>query len=439
MCVSAKTNSFLLLTPLLLVAGCAGDDPTVAIRDMAALPAASATGSTALRGEVDRIEQAGHTPLGLMPPLPDPGDNGAAIFSNAMGDALRKQMVTKLLALTPKERFEFDIVQLEKVRKAMQTGWSIRQQLDKADAAPAFAFQVAYDLGFFGKMRFLDDAAVACRLHALAAAPALANGEIETALDELELAMRWADRLAQVKRVEARLLAAQLRGMCLSIVESMAGAEAGRPGSLLPPRFTPQLADTERMYALVRRSLADWPDDAGPLIGDRAVVMHSYEAIRQGMFDRLVTVAERAQLQRLGRLDRMTRMPPAEIDADELAYLEAMAKLIAMAGRPHYERASAVQEALAPFEPGGANADRAPLAAQLFLPGLGYAVREMARDRAVCEGWAIALAAAGGLDLPPFKVNPATGVEYEVERTPDRLIVRLGDDEVRDPVVKPLP
>ena len=388
------------------------------------LTGAGTSDNQPLQAEAKRILQAGQAPRDLVRPLPKPETNAAAQLADCLTDGARLRLVPRLRELMADQQYPLEPAQLADILEVLKDTKPLRSRIAEAEKAPNCVFDARHDLGFFGRMRFLDDAAIACRLHLIAAAPFVVQGQMATACDELDIALTWIDRLASVRRVEARLLAGQLRGQALVVVEGIAGGAAARPADLL------------RLNGLMRRSLAAWPNDADSLVGDRAVTMHAYEAVRVGLLDRVMTTDEKNAFKKQGVVERLNNLSPAQIDRDELTYLDAMRALIDSADQPYHARAEQVDDLRQQFDPAGERADAAPLATLLFFPGTPDAIREMARDRALAEAWAIALATAGGFDLPPYEINPVTGKPYEVERLPGALIVRLGDPQLRDPYAR---
>ncbi|MEN1679748.1 MAG: hypothetical protein AAGJ46_09145 [Planctomycetota bacterium] len=431
-------GTFVALTVALSCLGCGGERESFQdqVARCAQLSGAKASKLEGLRTEVARIESVGETPLALSSPAisqaEQDGSNAALMLRAALNDATRLQLLPKLDDCLPEGRFVFKPKQIERARSLLDGVQRLRGAIAAAEQAPRCEFQTRTDLGFFAKLRYLDDAAIATRLHVLAAGTRLADGELPAAINELRLALWWADHLGRTPRLEARLLAAQLRGQCLVVIEAIVGGE-------LVGVAAPQKVDVERLYTLLRQSLDDWPGDDAPLVGDRAVTLHAYEALREGMYKTLVTKEEKAMLDRRGLLGRVADPKPRELDADQLAYLEVMAGLIEAAAEPHYKRADQVKNLLGRVAPDTDGASRAPLAAYLFLPGAGDALEEMARDRAACEAWAVALASVGGLDRPPYRVNPVTGEDYELVRSRSGVEVRTGDSRLRDPFAEDLP
>jgi len=413
----------------LMSAGCGGSAKALQdeVARCAELQGAKASDNQPLAAEVNRIVQAGQAPRDLVRPLPNPAENAAAQLGECLTDGARLRLIPKLRNLMADQQYPLEPPQLVGILELLKDTYPLRSRIAQAEKAPQCVFDVRHDLGFFSRMRFLDDAAIACRLRLLAAAPYVADGQAAAACDELDMALTWIDRLAAVHRMEPRLLACQLRGQALLVVEAIAGGTSARR------------ADLERLNKLLLRSLAAWPADASPLVGDRAVTMHSYEAVRVGLLDRIMTSEEKQSLKKQGLLQKLNEQTPAQIDQDELAYLDAMRVLIDTADQPYHQRAEQVDDLRRQLDPAGTPGGLAPLAALLFFPGTTDAVREMARDRATTEAWAIALATAGGFDLPPYQTNPVTGAPYEVERLAGALVVRLGDPQLRDPYARIAP
>lgn len=434
--MSSLSYRLLLFLVAVALLGCGSDRKQMQDKVLryAELPGARASDYGSLTNEIAEIESAGATPLDLQEEVAGSGaagigaTNSAEILSSLFTDESRLRLVPRLAELVPRDEFQFSPKQLADVREVMIATARMWPKLAEAAASPLCRFDVRFDHGFFGKMRFLDDVTIASRLHLLAAAPALADDRQATALTEIENALRWAERLSRVKRIEARLLAVQLRGEALLAVEAVASDPAT------------QRADLQKLYEIFREQLSRWPNPSGALIGDRAITMHAYEAIRDGQLDRLITKEEKTLLGKQGLLEPLLSISGPSIDRDEAAYLSGMQVLIDAAGSPLSESSSAIADELARFDPaGGSRAAEAPLATHLFLPGVGTALREIARDRAVCEGWAIALATAAGLDLPPYRINPLTGKPYEIDRQPGWIAIRFGDAELRHATARVMP
>ncbi len=76
------------------------------------------------------------------------------------------------------------------------------------------------------------------------------------------------------------------------------------------------------------------------------------------------------------------------------------------------------------------------MAARLLLIDLQERSELLARDRARCEAWAIALAVAAGEARPDYKTNPLTGKPYGVVIL--RRKVSVGDKDKKGRVAFPI-
>jgi hypothetical protein len=250
--------------------------------------------------------------------------------------------------------------------------------------------------------------------------------EPRAALTRLNSIFAVVQCLAAQRHVESRLTAARLRQEALLVLEAIVQH---------PAASRDELAEALR---LVQRQLDSWPSDAEAWIGDRAMTLHSYELLRVGHFEMVLTPEDIDELDKEQILPYFTRAVTRTIDDDELFYLETMHAIIDGCRKPYYAR-RAMLTALAQRLSDDRNKPDYPLAAaRLFLPDVDSAQRQQAADRARCEGWVLALAAAVGSDPPNFERNPATGEPYHVSVEAGRASVWTGDSQDR-PFVAPLP
>lgn len=386
--------------------GCGGDRFEERVLACAKPSGALASADPELVQLIAEVAQSKGLPADLDGPLGPPQDNSAAALAACFSDELclqlRPYVEGLVLQAEPSdERADF-----------LKRNALLVNKVAAATDLPRCRFDVDHAFGFFGRMRFLDDAALGSHLLTLRAAESARRDEPAAAAADLRRALVTAHRLAAVRRVEARVLAEALRSATLAYAERLfVEAKLGR-------------AEAETLYGTLREHLADWPDNARMLTGERAVVTHAYEAIRNGMLERVLTLDERKRLSEAGLLDRLREAPPDALDADQADYLEAMRRVIDSADLPAVERDASVTAALASARDG-------PLlfAAPLFLVDLTDALDAAVTDRARCEAWAIALASSAGLRPPPFRVSPATGEAYEATRETGRVAVTLGDPE----------
>ncbi|MEQ8849280.1 hypothetical protein [Botrimarina sp.] len=341
---------------------------------------------------LDSIGEQGGLPAQLDSPLGSEWQNVAAGLADAYSAKTHAALAPVLQRVLAPESNAAERRQLLHRHAALLD--ETRRVVDRPDCQ----WDVGHRWGFFARMRYLDDARLASRLLLAAALAATAPDEAPAALEHVQRSLRLADSLSTVGRIEARVLAASIREETLSAFRRLALEGLWDGGA------------AEVVYGRLRDSLADWPSDTRMLIGERATVVHAYEAIRIGWLDRLVSPEERDRLEKENQLVELNSASDERIDADEVVYLEVLSGLIDAADTPYHARTDAVSEAFRV-------ADQAePLFAQrLFLTDLEEATRIAAADRARCEVWTIALSAAAGLRTPPFRVCPLNGEPYQIE------------------------
>lgn len=392
-----------------VLAGCGGDRFEQRVVRCATPNLARESADPELLRLLAEVTQAKALARDLDGPLGPPDDNAAAALAACYSDELCVQMRPYV------ERLVIDATPSPERTEFLERNTLLVNKTAAAADLPRCRFAVDHAFGFFGRMRFLDDAALAAHLLTLRAMDAARRAEpgsvaaVRLAVADLERALVTAHRLAMVRRVEARVLAASLRTATLDNAERMLGTGVlGR-------------AAAEAVYGTLREQLADWPDNARMLVGERAMVVHAYEAIRGGMLDRVLTLDERKRLAEAGLLDRLRDAPAAALDADQADYLAAMRALIESADLPAEERQAGVAAAIASARSG-------PLlfAAPLFLVDVSDALDSAVEDRARCEAWTIALAGAADLRPPPFRVSPLSGEPYEAAREAGTIAVTIG-------------
>jgi hypothetical protein len=389
---------------LLLTLGCGRPTFEEKVLALATPSGALASLDPQLPRLIRTVEQQRGLPLQLADPGASPSESNTAVaLAAAYGPALHLRVSPVVTALLdpdtpPAQRSEF----LQKHQTL------VSQTADAADL-PRCVFDARHEFGFFASMGYLDDATLATRLLLLSAQQAAAKNDRPAALADVLRALRVCHALARERRVEARVLAASLRSEALDVA-------AGCFDKGLWRRY-----EAEQLYGLVRDQLKDWPDDSRMLVGERATVIHAYEAIRAGMIHRLVTLEERSRLK--GRVGALEKATPAEIDADQARYLRAMQMMIDAAASPFPSRSAAIAAALDEIH-------LAPtlFAATLFTGDLPGAMKTAAQDRATFEAWTLALAAVADLIPPPFVESPVSGRPLEVRREASRVEVLDGEN-----------
>src|SRR5690606_28642514 len=222
----------------------------------------------------------------------------------------------------------------------------------------------------------------------------------EYAWGRVRMAWQWLDWLLEERLLEAWLVAAELRVELFAVAEMLAAnADVSR-------------AELEKFRARIEQSFARWPSVESALKRERAIDLHTYEAIRLGLVEMLFTTQERGELRVEGVLEKLCNLPPDRIDADQAAYLAYMRKVIELARQPYFTIKKQLAEEDRLLGVHGGKGDYAWFANRLCTENLSVALAELAYDRARVEGWVVALAEASGSAAVKAKLNPATGGPY---------------------------
>lgn len=411
------TRRIVLAGWLGLVVGCG--QPTVEEKILACSEPTGALASSD-RELVDRIRQIEEQrgwPSQLDRPAVANESNAAIALADCYSDPLHLRLRPRVeVLLEPGADSE------ERAKFLKRHELLIRKTAAAVDR-PRCQFEVGHRYGFFAHMGYLDDASLAARLlHLRASRDDLGDRAPET-LADLQRSLRVAHWLSRVRRIEARVLACTLREQALDTIRQR--IEAGDY----------QRFEAEQVYSLLRDQLADWPEDRRMLIGERATVMHAYEAIRAGLLGRLITLEERRRLDESGLLERMEAATPQAIDADERGYLLTLQAVIDVSDRSQPIRTMALKTEL-----GRLSTLPTLFARGLFLLDLPDALHRAARDRALVEAWTLALAAAADFKPPPFRLSPLSDKPYEADSLAEGAAILYGegaDDVVELPKLAP--
>jgi len=251
---------------------------------------------------------------------------------------------------------------------------------------------------------------------AFLAAESLARDDVNAAIESLGAMFRLAVCLGAEKQAVPRLEAALLRLEALAVLQAI----VSHPEIDRPKITREQLG---RLSTLVGDQLRAWPPDADAWIGDRALGMHAYEAVRAG---RVVELLTEEEFKRFAEEETLRDLPGAtrrNVNEDELYYLETMRKIIEACANPYYKR-RALFESIRQDLHHKRNSTLFPLVAgRLLLVDIEKGHVIQARDRANCEAWSLGLAAALGKERPPYRINPLTGSEYEVRKEDGQVTV----------------
>ena len=349
-----------------------------------------------------------------------PGAAGQPSVASGLADVYTKRTFQSLKDAVEKNyphgRFEFNALQLRAAAGLLDRH---RRELLKSRAAlkrPHRGFGVRHTRGFANDCSFIDHVRMSARLEGLAAAESLfLNDDPEQAIAALKNMLRWAELLAAEKHVTARLQAGLLRDESLEVLQAI----------VLHPSCRPQ--HLEILDAIVDKQIENWPQDAGAWIGDRALGMHSYEAIRDGKILFLLTDREVADFTENGTLEDLAQAAIDVADRDELFYLGAMRRIIESCRLPYYKRSDVAAKILAEAEAKANSPDYPLVAARLLLPNIDNGLHMQAEDRAAVAAWAAALDAALGRPVAN-SVDPVTGKKFQISRRKDKITVTQPSD-----------
>jgi hypothetical protein len=396
------------------------------------LPGLSATAHAGLRDELARLESERATPALLAADqdasAPADDDNAAVVIRQLFAGGTAEWIDGQIAAALPPfgEELPYAVVAVSEAAP-LRHRYQRQQVLARvALSRPACSFGVRHMEGLAADTTFVEAVRIGARLEAILAAELLAAGEIEDAAISVENMFRLIALAAREKHLVPRLAAADMRGEAIAVLAAVARhRDAG-------------VSLHARLYALLVEQLAAWPADADAWIGDRALGLHTYELVRDGHFASLLTSDELAKLQSEGRLDALLEEIPQTVDADEHFYLAAMRQVIAACDRPFHLRVKLLDDIESQLAAKHGTSEFPTVAATILLPKMRRAHERLARDRALCEGWALALAMASGLEPPSFPANPVTGSPYVVRREEARVTVEHigGAGETRAAVIE---
>jgi len=382
-----------------------------AAEDFGQLPGLTGSPDPRLQSELARIVDEGGTPALLAERRIPESENVAAGLTHLFPAEEVRSILAESGDIFPPREFTFNSLQLEKASRFRKKYEVQRRQVRQALGRGACNFGIRFEEGFAADLGFIDLVRLCARLEAFDAAESLAGGNLDAAADSLGGMLRLAACLAGEKHAIARLEGAFCRTEALAVLRAIVEhPKAGR-------------SHLARMAKLVRRQLDTWPPDADAWIGDRALGMHAYEAVRAG---RVVELLTEEEFKRFAEEETLRDLPGAtrrNVNEDELYYLETMRKIIEACANPYYKR-RALFESIRQDLHHKRNSTLFPLVAgRLLLVDIEKGHVIQARDRANCEAWSLGLAAALGKERPPYRINPLTGSEYEVRKEDGQVTV----------------
>lgn len=387
----------------------------------AELPGLRATDHANLRGEMLRLVDERATP-NLLNVRQVPAERNVAV---ALGEIFEGRAPLYEAAEQAKsiaqEGLPLTGAALERGERCLQLYTRQRLRALGALRQPECELGIDTSQGSLADLSTLDTVRFFARLEAFAASQSIAGDRLDDAVESIGHMLRYAACQANEPHVVARLEGAFTRREALSLVE----AAVRHPSSTTSQR--------QRLYELLRRQLADLPHDAQAWIGDRALGLHTYEVVRAGHVKKLIADEEANRLRGEGWLARLETPVDTELDEDEWFYLRSMRRIIEACEQPYFEREELFAKLYGDLHERRNDDDFPIVAARLLLSDVQAGHQHQARDRAACEAWALALAAALDQDLPPFETNPLTGTPYQVVQEAKRVLVwPVGTDEPDD-------
>jgi hypothetical protein len=383
-----------------------------------ALPGMRASHLPGLRDELARLESEQATAAQLADHEPTiPTALGAAPQTTVaslraiVDPALLRSLSKELDDIYPVGPFVFSSDGLQAAIQLKDRYDVHRQEIHRAIANLDGGYGIHLSHGLAADTSSIDVVTIGHRLDAIMAAELLYRDDLRGATKILREMVLAVESLANEKHIVPRIAAVHRRGEALRVLEAIA----------THPLAT--LETHQRLGTLIEDQLVGWPADQFAWIGDRAIGMHTYELVRDGYLLSIHSGDEQAKLRREVGLKRLATQVANNLDQDELFYLQAMRRTIALCDRPYYRRERAFREI-------GRQLDSLrdslayPLVADLILwKDVQEGHRLQALDRARCEAWSVALAASGGTPSPPYDVNPLTGTRYIIDLRSDRVIV----------------
>lgn len=402
----------------------AEDTNTKAPNPYGNLPALQETANPKLHEELERIIDEGGTPAQLAGDTPDETESLAAGLTALFPKKIIRPLLSKTSELFPASGFDFTTAQLQQIDEFLRNYGTHLDQARAVLSRPKAEFGIDYREGFSAELAFVDVAQVVARLEAFRAAVALEADNLSEAAVSLGYMFRVASCLAAEPHPITRLTGAFVRAEAFQVLQAIA----------LHPRTGAE--ELLQLQELVAGQLAAWPDDANTWIADRGIGLHTYEVVRDGQVMSLLTDEEVDELEKSNLLDALRTMTPAEIDDDQLYYLEKMRNVIRSCTQPYYQRKQTLQAMATELEVLRGTSGFPLIAGLLLLPDIPNGHLIQARDRSRCEAWAFALARALGQPDPPTDTNPVTGNPYVTRRNLGRVLVydEASDAETTEPM-----
>ncbi len=327
----------------------------------------------------------------------------------------------QLRAKSPPSPWKIDGDTLQEVADVMsrtdRKRLDIRKMLGKDDVCFAFNFVHDPDYGDVPDTSASDFLSDYLLLEEFAAARALETKEVASAVDSLAYMFRMAQLAAEVKNVNIRTRASEIRMRAVDVMQ----------GVVLNPHFSEQnliaLLDT------LQEQLDAWTPESAMWIGDRASGLVVYNLIRQHGLDSALEPEEIAELQQRGIYETFSSDLLRKLPQDQTTYMRIMQKIIEESSKPYYQRVPEWKKIETELRLRRGMSDE-PVIAEILLRGVSEIMQYCAQDRAKCEMAVLAMATSLGRPIATAKrpkekleLDPLFGQKYEITQLPGMVQV----------------
>lgn len=269
-------------------------------------------------------------------------------------------------------------------------------------AEPALRYE--HHRGLYASAALCDYARATAQLEVAMAVEMVARNRPEPAWEAIVATLRVARILGRMKHTNPRILAVHIRHDALDVLDYAIRAECL------------QRTHLARALQTLHAELDAWPPDAWAWIGERAEALHTYELIRDGYLLSVLSPQELERIEQTDGLQIASKRVIENLDGDQRFYLHVLRRCILASTQPYHERMPLFRQIDVEIRRLRGSAGYPQVADMVLLPHLQTGQRLQAADRARCEAWALALAAALEQPARDYKQNPLTGSAYRLQR-----------------------
>jgi hypothetical protein len=288
----------------------------------------------------------------------------------------------------------------------------IRDALER----PGCDFGIRLDEGLLAEVTGVERALFAGRLLTLDGLYEIRQGRLKTAIKDFEQLLHLALGLSRELHLVPRIAAARVREDAFLLLANICSD---------PTIDTRQL---KRLYRSVLDTLGNWPDDSLMWQGERAQGLHAYEMVRSGFLLSLLTKEQHKHVLAKGK-NEFSRSIVSHVDDDEQFYLRSMEIIIATCSDPYYKRVPKVNKVFIDLERFNRESGPVWMATDMLLVNVENGLYWQGHDRALAEGWLLALGVACDAITNHKRTNPLTGKPYELTVGEKNVVVWGVSDE----------